>query len=524
MPSSDAAVNGSVTSSLMTNGYTDLDNTHTVQNSLATPTYNLRDMFFDSVETSISPMAAWSLDNFAHDPNYLASQEELRCLILSTAQSRAPTREGSPVIYSTDDRKSGSSPQILETGRRIEYLKAYLGQVASWLDMFDSDRAFGIQLPALASFSPALMYAILALSARQIERQEGKQASFDSLQLYQEAIRSSTPLLQSHDQMVIPVCVLLCCMEMMSASALDWRRHLEGCAALFDSFGVNGFSCDLLQAVFWCFARMGKSPDIPIIVVWKLESKKRCSRSRVMYPDKLITCIPDLCGALISDGVESTLLDPTKWLPFGESHSSARSLFRASQSPDMHANQAVYLCAQVCKLISDRTKYLELSQENGCTDPEFASRWQCFWDDLKGWVADRPAVLVPIRTCNSSPFPRILFVHWAAISSNQLYHTACILLLNMQPKSLSLELSPETSALWHAKRICGISLSNPHKGSLNNAIQPLWVAGRLLGHKSEHILIIKLIRSIEASTGWGTCWRLPDLELAWGYPISNSRC
>lgn len=125
--------------------------------------------------------------------------------------------------------------------------------------MFDSTRTFTIQVPNLAQRCPALLYAMLALSARQIERKEGTQHSFDSLELYQEAIRLLNPLLQARDLTIIPICVILCCLEMMSASPADWRRHLEGCAALFDAFGVNGFSGGMLQAVFWCFARMGSS-------------------------------------------------------------------------------------------------------------------------------------------------------------------------------------------------------------------------------------------------------------------------
>jgi hypothetical protein len=135
-----------------------------------------------------------------------------------------------------------------------------LATLANWflqLDMFDSNRAFTVQVPVLARRCPALLYAILALSARQMERKEAKQHSFDSLELYQEAIRLLNPLLQARDLTIIPICVILCCLEMMSASPQDWRRHLEGCAALFDAFGVNGFSGGLLQAVFWCYARMG---------------------------------------------------------------------------------------------------------------------------------------------------------------------------------------------------------------------------------------------------------------------------
>ncbi|KAH7368814.1 C6 zinc finger protein [Plectosphaerella cucumerina] len=352
--------------------------------------------------------------------------------------------------------------------------------------MFDSARAFGIQMPVRARRAPALLYALLALSARQMERREGKQQSFDSLELYQEAIRLLTPLLQARDPDIIPICTVLCCLEMMSASAHDWRKHLEGCAALFDSFAVHGFSGGLLQAVFWCYARM------------------------------------DLCGALISEGTENTLLQPAKWLPQGTPHHAARDLFRQAASPDMHANYAVYLCARVCELVADRTRFFELGDTGGCSPQSLTDRWLLLWEDLQAWERDRPPELLPVQTIQSTPFPQILCLHWAAISSNQLYHTACVLLLDTMPKPLNLKLGLTGSAIWHAKRICGISLTNPHQGCLNNAIQPLWVAGRLLSHKSEHELLVKLIRSIEAMTGWGTCWRIEDLEAAWGYKVKRA--
>lgn len=123
--------------------------------------------------------------------------------------------------------------------------------------MFDTQCFFRIQLPALARNFPALLSAVLAISARQMERKEGIRDSFESLELYQEAIRLLSPLLQVRNPKVVAACVLLCCLEMMSARAQDWRRHLEGCAALFDAFEIHGFSSGLLQAVFWCYARMG---------------------------------------------------------------------------------------------------------------------------------------------------------------------------------------------------------------------------------------------------------------------------
>jgi hypothetical protein len=226
--------------------------------------------------------------------------------------------------------------------------------------MFDSNRAFAIQLPVLAKESCPLLYAILAIGARQQERKERIQSSFDSLELYQEAIRLLAPLLQARDTHVIAACVVLCCLEMFSASAQDWRRHLEGCAAVFDAFGVNGFSGDVLQAVFWCYARM------------------------------------DVCGALISDGAESTLLKPEKLLPPFTSEELAESLFCNASSADMYANYAIYLCAKACKLISERNRFVELGEENGCNAEHFHDRWFKLWDQLSRWNANRPREVLPI--------------------------------------------------------------------------------------------------------------------------------
>lgn len=183
----------------------------------------------------------------------------------------------------------------------------------------------------------------------------------------------------------------------------------------------------------------------------------------------------------------------------------------------MYANYAVYLCSKACELIADRTKYIELGEDNGCSTDVFTERWVRLWDEIQLWMRDRPTEILPIQIVEGKLFPHLLFVHWGAISSTQLIHTACILLLNMMPQTVKLESNHSTSMLWHAKQICGISLTNPHHGCLNNAIQPLWVAGRMFSHNSEHSAIVKLIRSIEAMTGWGTCWRISDLEHTWGY-------
>ncbi|KAK2053180.1 hypothetical protein LY76DRAFT_620092 [Colletotrichum caudatum] len=310
-----------------------------------------------------SPPESWRLDEFVADPGYLAYREELRCLIFNKAQTAAPTREGTPEAADGDF----AAPGTISGDEGARGPDPADGPEAR-LDMFDSDRAFRDPGPRpRARGSPALLYAVLALSARQMERKGGKQtASFDSLELYQEAIRLLT--------------------------ARDWRRHLEGCAALFDSFCVHGFSGGLPQAVFWCYARMAAT---------------------LLTPSKPASSWPTGRGTELGGGAGGR------------------------DSPE-----------------------------------ELADRWARLWDGV-----------------HASPGQQ------------------------QQQRQLGVA----GSVVWHAKRICGISLANPHRGCLNNAIQPLWIAGRLLSHRSEHALLVRLIRGIEAVTGWGTCWRIDDLEAAWGY-------
>jgi hypothetical protein len=211
-------------------------------------------------------------DEYSNDPRFIESQRELRTLLFDTARSTVSVGVGTPALAagevsdaleSTGSWPSTATPlssirAIVSTGRRVTWLKNYINEVAPWLDMFDARQAFGREVPMLAKSSASLTYAILAISARQMELGKKLKGDHESLQLYQEAIRSLTPQLQARDPSTMATCVILCCLEMMSAAPKNWRKHLDGCATLFDSYGINGFSSGIPQAVFWCYARMGE--------------------------------------------------------------------------------------------------------------------------------------------------------------------------------------------------------------------------------------------------------------------------
>ena len=434
----------------------------------------------------LSPETFSTFDDYATNPKFLELQEELRAILFTGVASLAPSRVASPEPdSSTHDLAAVPQQQIYDLTRSsippkkmIEYLKNWITECAPWLDMFDEARHFGVTAPVLAQVSPALLYGMLALSARQAERQRGLGSSNDSLQLYQESISLLTPILEAKDPNVLVTACILCCLEMMSVSPRDWRRHVEGCAALFDSFAVHGFSGGVLQAVFWCYARM------------------------------------DLCGAIISDGAERTVLPIAHWVTYSSRLTKEKEevlirdtfLEKGQAVPDMHANWAVYLCAKVCDLVYRRTRTLELGEQDQSDMRTFSEQWALLWGELQFWAEQRPLAMLPVRITQtgSQLFPEIFFAQWAAISGNQLYHTACILMLEIKSAEQKVQKSlPQFSAVWHARRVVGISLTNPHRGCLNNAIQPLFVAGKLFSHRSEHVVVANIINTIESSTGWG---------------------
>ena len=422
---------------------------------------------------------------------------ELRALLF------AATREHTPEPARAEDAEPISPPQqrrllaelalkpgLISSANVANYMRIWVTECAPWLDMFDQERTFGLQVPCLAQHSSPVLYAMLALSARQLERSTGM-PSHNSIELYSEAIATLSAALDARNPNVPVTACILCVLEMMSASPRDWRRHLEGCAALFAAADVHGLSGGLLQAIFWCYARM------------------------------------DLCSAIISEGGASTVLPVAQWIGTGQSSEllsfdTVRSAIseQCGASPDMHANYMVYLTARVCDLHARCTRFRDSGEHDTNVEDVFSGEWGNLRNEVLQWHKVRPQDLLPVMVASTARlFPRAFYAHHAAISSNQLYHTACILLQTMHNCSPTTpQLGFAHSPLWHARCVVGISLANPHKGCLNNAIQPLYVAGRLFTHREEQSIVVDLLDSIERGSGWASRWRIRDLEIVWGYP------
>ncbi|KAK9311084.1 hypothetical protein V1524DRAFT_412068 [Lipomyces starkeyi] len=439
-----------------------------------------------STEIITDGLDLFSESSFSCFSRYHDLHDTLRNYMFASARSLTSTRAstsrlGPPVTGSSGNAMQSmtQTPPVIEPGEHLQNLettrlfKNYIDEVAGWLDMFDSERHFGTTIASLSIYCPALFYSLLAISSRQLERIDPHHPSPLSLKLYQQSITYIVPNFEARDLKIIAACVVLCCLEMMSSAPQNWRRHLEGCAAMFSSAGINGFCGDLGQALFWCFARM------------------------------------DLSSAVI--GEESTIINVKDWIPAGVHLHDVGSFFRAAKTNDMYANYVVFLCSRVMHLIS--------GDGNNDDTMSYDRDWEDLWKDLCEWERLRPLDMVPLlsyEAVENAPFPTVLYGNAPAISGNQLYHMASILLMQNKPRQFKFP-QGTASMLWHAKQICAISITNTHHGCWNHALQPLWVAGKLMSHRSEHDAILDILLRIEKITGWAMKWRGEDLKEYWGF-------
>ncbi|KAL6158580.1 hypothetical protein ACJQWK_03119 [Exserohilum turcicum] len=460
-----------------------------------------------------SPVTTAYLDDSIFLPGsaYLDAHSTFRNHLKQEVRSNDATREASPdpsrntQTWTVDvnfdplgtrrnthlpfDPTLGEGPSVTQSSmlqlsqeEEFELWKNWLDEIAPWIDKFDDERHFQQKLPILARSHDHLRYSMLALSARQLERKNHSRHTERSLALYQRAIQLVLPQLHTRSTPVIATCVVLCVLEMQSSSAKAWHQHLDGCAHLIEAVGINGFSGGLDQALFWCFARM------------------------------------DVCGGLIASS--KTLIPVERWA-LGMNLDADMNLFRANKGYNAHACEAVYLCAQILDLLSFHSN---LAGRVGASlptpkvpDAGYAARWMKLWNHISAWYDTRPAEMLPVLsiTSSTSPFPKILYSNPAAISGNQLHHTASILMLRHKPAGVNMTPKPN-SIFWHARQICGISISNDHHGAWTNAIQPLWIAGQWMSHESEQKAILELLDKIETQSGWSTKWRAEDLKEFWG--------
>ncbi|KAL3459148.1 hypothetical protein BJX64DRAFT_207545 [Aspergillus heterothallicus] len=384
----------------------------------------------------------------------------------------------------------------ISAAEKAQLIRAYMQETGTWCETTDSEMQFTVGNVHDIIYSPAATAAVMALASRQLDNVRRWQRPV-TLELYQYTVQlllRQEPLKQ--DASVLAACTLLCVYEMMASGVHEWRRHLK-------AQKWNGSSTGIVKSCFWAFARI------------------------------------DTWAAFVSR--KTTLIPTNFWMDDILIPSVA-----SSGNVDDYCNLANLIFAELVNLLNS---YPLQEDRHGGTK---AASILLLWEKLREWRRLRLREVQPLlrnSSALSGVYPEVLYSRSSSICGNTFYHAGSLLILQTSIYLPGAEdsLHEIHNATWHARELCGISMSNPSHANWVNQLQPLYIAGTAFAIRSEplrgrgytetrrrtvadqplpetmveeyateKVLLLKHLATIERETGWKTSDRAADLRVLWG--------
>ncbi len=208
---------------------------------------------------------------------------------------------------------------------------------------------------------------------------------------------------------------------------------------------------------------------------------------------------------------------------------------------DMLSNALVWLLAKISNFIAageNLTVGLEPGSDTsspiGVSQQTLLQRWERLNLELQVWHKSLPDTFAPCarvpasRTELQGQLSQIWYSIPMCASAMQNYHMAKILLSINKPHESTARRSTVTARLksyslianttcYHAREICGISLSRLEGSAQVHSLQPLFVAGQCFTEPQERALVLDLLREIESERGCATEFRVKQLLKEWNW-------
>lgn len=149
-------------------------------------------------------------------------------------------------------------------------------------------------------------------------------------------------------------------------------------------------------------------------------------------------------------------------------------------------------------------------------------------EGLEQWYQDRPQGFQPMMefgidddfAVTGQNFPVVLFANGAGVLSNQLYHTAMLLLLHSRPRTAPIAdfASARMSPLWHAQCICSIALNNDRRECWDPCLLASFLmASRCMTHEAQQQEILQGFENTRSVTGWDAGDFVRGLREEWSF-------
>ncbi|KAK7422712.1 hypothetical protein QQX98_001500 [Neonectria punicea] len=355
----------------------------------------------------------------------------------------------------------------LPQDRAVQLLRHYRYNIAPWLDIGDVSQTFGLLIPRISMDSIPVLDSLLALSMTTLG--EHVDLNFDQGIVQPDPTGPSVDILHS----------------VLAFAFVALRRHVVVAPTSWQSPSKN-LTFGLLNSTSF----QEHYPKVNLAVSWMI--------LRLDLSVGLMNGSPVSISNLLSYGASSPM----------------SGMCRESLKYD---REPVLLCAQVLNHCFGQ----DLPTTPGIhLRPSTAQNWKSLTESLNMWYNNRPRDFKPMWEVEESEelFPLVLFTNGAAVLANQLYHTSMLLLLQNRPRTLpkghgrSVLVSP----LWHAQRVCAISLNNDTKTSWDfSLLASFYLAAKCMTYEPQQHAILRGMGRIGSLTGWNVNALSAQLVQVW---------
>jgi hypothetical protein len=138
-------------------------------------------------------------------------------------------------------------------------LRIYESDIATWMDVFDSELTYQRRLLCMAPSSPLLLNAICALAAQQLSLIRSANIWKPVAEHYYGlAVHLLARLLSAYPskmELAIVGTILLSSYELLASTGVDYQRHFKGAHTIVEAIHAQNSTSPLIRASFWNYAR-----------------------------------------------------------------------------------------------------------------------------------------------------------------------------------------------------------------------------------------------------------------------------
>ncbi|KAK5055259.1 hypothetical protein LTR84_013009 [Exophiala bonariae] len=377
---------------------------------------------------------------------------------------------------------STHSPSVtwpFQTNREAKLFYHYINHISPWIDVLDSSRHFGVEIPRRAAYHPLISNAIYAISALHLSLIEGTE-DLESPRYVDESLQYLKQILEDpsghSDENLLAGVIILRSHEEMSDK--DDNIHLLGGQRILNSIASYAADGGLRESASWISLR------------------------------------------------QHIYISITKQSPLGLNlNNYEHSMVFVENSDEAWANRAVFLLACVLNYAFSPREDASSQHNSSSSDT-----WAELEAKVDEWARTKPWYFSPLWTQaipngqqDGNSWPEVLTSHPTHAVGLQYYALSKIVLTIYNPRLTKLGFgshrlikAAEATVLQNLRTTIGIAVSNPDvTNTMFQSSHILAACGSYLHDPKDQAAVVEFLTGMQQSMGWRTDSIIQRLKEEW---------